>query len=264
MAEGFICPVCTAPLARGERSYTCPRGHSYDIARAGYVNLLAGKPPAVGDNREMIAARGRTLDSGIYAPLRASVRKAADELAPGGLFLDAGCGEGYYTEALEDGRHGFGVDISKDALKHAARRLHATSLAVASVYRLPFPDEAFTLLTCIFSPLALPEYHRVLAKDGMLLLAIPGPRHLFEMKTILYDTPYENEVSPYDSLEGFSFLEAREVTFRFLLRDSEAIRDLFAMTPYYYRTPRLGRERLLLCERLEVGADFRVLLYRKK
>ena len=264
MALGFLCPHCASPLTRGEHAYTCGMHHSYDIARAGYVNLLASKPPAVGDNREMIAARKRTLDSGVYAPLRTAVAEAAEKYAPGGAFLDAGCGEGYYTEALEAGRAGFGIDISKDALKQAARRLKHTELAVASVYRLPFPEGGFHLLSCIFAPLVPAEYHRVLAPGGILLLAIPGPLHLFEMKTILYDTPYENEVSPYDSLDGFSFLEAKEVSFRFSLSGSEAIGDLFAMTPYYYRTPRAGRERLGTLDRLELGADFRVLLYRKE
>lgn len=263
MKEGFLCPHCASALVRGEHAYACGAGHSYDIARAGYVNLLAGKPPAVGDNREMIAARRRTLERGVYAPLRAAVAEAA-ELAPHGTLLDAGCGEGYYTEALEVGRESFGVDISKDALKQAAKRLTHTELAVASVYRLPFRENAFSLISCIFSPLAEEEYHRVLAPGGTLLLVIPGPRHLFEMKTILYETPYENEVSPYDSLAGFRFLREREVGFRFLLTGQEAILDLFAMTPYYYRTPRAGRERLASLERLEIGADFRVLSYRRE
>ena len=263
MSPPLLCPHCAAPLTRGERAYTCPLGHSYDIARGGYVNLLAGRPPAVGDNREMIAARGRTLGSGVYAPLREALCEEAAREAAGADLLDAGCGEGYYTEGLAR-RAGSvtAIDISKDALRLAARRLPSATLAVASAYHLPFSEGAVSLLTCIFAPQASEEYHRVLKRDGVMMLAIPGPRHLFSMKSILYKTPYENEVSPYP-LDGFRFCGVREVQFEFSLRTPAAVADLFAMTPYFYRTPREGRERLLSLNSLSLEADFRILTYRK-
>ena len=264
MSPTLLCPICAAPLLRDERTYTCPRGHSYDIARGGYVNLLSGKPPAVGDNREMIAARSRTLESGVYAPLRTALCEVARREAAGADLLDSGCGEGYYTEELAKGAGSLiGIDISKDALKAAARRLPKATLAVASAYHLPLADGAVSLLSVIFAPQATEEYHRVLTRDGVLLMAIPGPRHLFSMKTILYDTPYENEVAPYE-LEGFRFEGAHEVGFRFSLCGRGAIADLFAMTPYYYRTPKPGRERLLSLDALDVEADVRILTYRKE
>lgn len=262
MPSPLLCPVCRAPLARGERTYACPAGHSFDIARHGYVNLLSGKPPAVGDNREMIEARRRTLESGIYAPLRAALSEAAAE--GGALYLDAGCGEGYYTEALARGADAtVGIDISKEALRAAHRRLPDATLAVASVYHLPLADSAVSLLSCIFAPAATEEYRRVLAPGGLFLWVIPGKRHLFEMKTILYDTPYENEVAPYH-LDGFRFCEDRAVCFDACLDGPRAIGDLFAMTPYFYRTPPRGRERLLSLERLSLTADFHILTYRRE
>lgn len=265
MSFSLLCPHCRCPLVREAARYVCPRGHSYDIARGGYVNLLSGKPPAVGDNREMVEARSRTLGSGIYAPLRAAIAEEAAAAMGGGVLLDAGCGEGYYTEALGAAADEVvGIDISKDALRRAARRLPGATLAVASAYHLPVADGTLAAVTSIFSPLAAEEFLRVLAPGGLQLAAIPGPRHLFSMKRVLYDTPYENEVAAYDGLSGFDFLAAREVCFSFTLGGGGAIADLFAMTPYYYRTPRAGRERLAALTSLTVEADFRVLTYRKK
>ena len=106
------------------------------------------------------------------------------------------------------------------------------------------------------------EFHRVLADDGRLVLAVPGPRHLFGMKEILYDTPYENEVQD-TALAGFTLLEKRAVTFDLTLPSQEAIADLFAMTPYCYRTPRAGRERLAALDTLSISAEFYVLVYEK-
>ncbi len=263
MPSPLLCPVCRCPLVRSERVFSCDGRHSFDIARSGYVNLMAGKPPAVGDNREMIAARRRFLDGGHYAPLRRHILEVADEHAEGGLLLDAGCGEGYYTEALAPlADTAVGIDISKDALTLAARRLPAATLAVASVYRLPIADGAVSLLSCIFAPLAAEEYQRVLRRGGLFLYTIPARRHLFEMKSILYDNPYENQPVAYD-LDGFTLVDRREVDFHVILNSKEEIADLFAMTPYFYRTPRAGRERLAALDRLEVGASFEVLAYRR-
>ena len=259
----LICPVCGLGLTKHERTYTCQGGHCYDIAREGYVNLLSGKPPAVGDNRDMIAARHRTLTSGIYAPLCEALSRAAADV-PDGVFLDVGCGEGYYTARMAEVRRGatVGIDISKDALKLSCRRLPSASFAVASAYHLPLADRSVSLLSAIFAPMATEEFYRVLAPGGRLLLAVPGPRHLFGMKEILYDTPYENAEQD-TALAGFALLEKQRVAFRFTLPSQQAIADLFSMTPYCYRTPRAGRERLAALGELPLEAEFYVLIYQR-
>ena len=135
MESLFRCPVCAAPLDRGERAYTCPNGHSYDIAREGYVHLLPANRKHArdpGDDRDMAAARNRFLSGGWYAPLRRTLCELALErlgetAAP--AVLDSGCGEGYYTAGvyralMETGRpvRMAGVDLSKPSLRWAARR----------------------------------------------------------------------------------------------------------------------------------------------
>ena len=263
MSSPLLCPVCRRPLVRGERVFSCDGNHSFDIARSGYVNLLSGKPPAVGDNREMVAARRRFLDGGHYAPFCRCIVDMAAAYAEGGVLLDAGCGEGYYTEALSGlAETTVGIDISKDALALAARRLPSATFAVGSVYRLPIADGAVDTLSCIFAPLAAEEYRRVLRPGGIMIYTIPAPRHLFEMKSILYDTPYENQPVAYN-IDGFTLVDRREVAFPVVLEGAEAIADLFAMTPYFYRTPVAGRARLAALDRLTVGASFEVLAYRR-
>ena len=272
MTSLFRCPLCAAPLERREHSYACPGGHSFDIAREGYTHLLPAnqkhsKNP--GDDRAMVAARSAFLDQGYYAPLRDTLAELACAYAPEHVrILDAGCGEGYYGEAVLaalPGAVGYGIDISREALKVAGRRETVKngrfSLFVAGVYEMPFADRAFDLVLNVFAPLAAAEYRRVLRPRGVLLMAIPDRRHPFEMKEILYDSPRENEVADF-ALDGLTFLGAEPVKHRFTLTGQAQIDALFSMTPYYYRTPETGRRRLAALDTLTVTAEFLLLAYR--
>ena len=268
----FRCPICAAPLGRAENCYRCPRGHSYDIAREGYVHLLPANRKHArepGDDKAMVAARNRFLEGGWYDHLRQCLCELA--LAHAGertAFLDAGCGEGYYTAAVAEAlsaagklEAAAGVDLSKAALRRAARRNGRAEFAVASVYHLPVGDGAAGALLDCFAPLALEEYRRVLRPGGVFLYVVPAPEHLMEMKEVLYDAPYEN---PDESVEyaGFRYLDVVRVSRRISL-EGESILDLFHMTPYAWKTPREGVERLLALERLEVTASFRVHVFRR-
>ncbi len=268
----FRCPICAAPLERAENCYRCPRGHSYDIAREGYVHLLPANRKHArepGDDKAMVAARNRFLEGGWYDHLRQCLCELA--LAHAGertAFLDAGCGEGYYTAAVAEAlsaagklEAAAGVDLSKAALRRAARRNGRAEFAVASVYHLPVGDGAAGALLDCFAPLALEEYRRVLRPGGVFLYVVPAPEHLMEMKEVLYDAPYEN---PDESVEyaGFRYLDVVRVSRRISL-EGESILDLFHMTPYAWKTPREGVERLLALERLEVTASFRVHVFRR-
>lgn len=268
----FCCPLCAAPLSRGERAYACPGGHSFDRAREGYVHLLPVSQKhsrSPGDDREMARARSRFLDGGWYAPLRRALcALALEHTGAAPAVLDAGCGEGYYTAgihaALEQAGRSprtAGVDLSKFALRRAARRAPGAEFAVASVYRLPVADAAADLLVDCFSPLALEEFRRVLRPGGVFLYVVPAPEHLWELKRVLYDTPYLNpdEAVPYG---GFEYLDIVPVEGKMALSGPEAM-DLFRMTPYCWKTPRAGVERLEALEALEVGMAFRIHVFRR-
>lgn len=261
-----ICPVCRASLSEDGSRLLCSEGHSFDRAARGYTNLLLSGRAAHGDNREMILSRRRFLESGLYRPLADALLRAL-----GGeprRILDAGCGEGYYTAAVAEGlwgAHLVGIDVSKEAIRAAASRAPMrdgrASLYVAGVYELPFADGAFDAVLSVFSPFAREEFLRVLRGGGTLVSAIPGARHLWEMKQVLYDAPYENTVADY-AVEGFEFLGKEEVHGRILLETPAMIADLFTMTPYYYRTPAVGRERLAALSSLETEISFEILRYR--
>ena len=269
----FRCPLCAAPLERTAGAYRCPGGHSFDVAREGYVHLL---PPnqkhsaLPGDDREMVLARRAFLSKGYYLPLLNTICSHLAALpgeAP--VLLDTGCGEGWYTAGvyrslLEDGKRPrmAGTDISKLALRTAARREKGVEFAVASSYRLPLPDGSVDALLNCFSPLALEEFRRVLKPGGWFLYVVPGPRHLWELKEILYDRPYPNEEkeTPY---EGFRYREIVSVDETARLESREDIQNLFRMTPYAWKTPKTGVERLAALEHLEVRISFRVHVFQK-
>ncbi len=269
----LICPICRGALTLYGGSYRCPQGHTYDRSRYGYTNLLSGKAFGQhGDNREMILSRRRFLDSGAYAPLRDALCHAVKARHPkGGVLLDAGCGECYYTDKVvtqlsdPDSTY-YGIDISREALRAAGVRRSvkegALHLFVSGVYEMPFADESVDTILNLFAPLACEEYLRVLRPCGTLIMAIPDRRHLYSLKEILYDTPRENEVQDF-ALDGFALLSATPVRSEFTL-EGTLIQDLFMMTPYYYRTPRTGRERLNACDTLTTEGAFLLLTYQKR
>ena len=268
------CPICGGALTRDGGRRLCPAGHSYDIARAGYTHLLPANrkhSAAPGDDRGMAAARAAFLAGGYYAPLRdALCRLACQFTGPAPAVLDSGCGEGYYTAAvyqalLAAGKQAdmAGIDISKDILRLAARRERGVDFAVASSYRLPVADGSVDLLLDCFSPLALEEFRRVLRPGGIFLYVVPSAHHLWGLKQVLYDQPYPNPVkrTPY---EGFSYVTVRPVRETITLTDPRAIQALFQMTPYYWKTPRAGRQRLEGLRTLTTPIGFDIHVFRRE
>ena len=205
-ASLFCCPVCGASLSDTGTALRCQKGHSFDKAAQGYVHLLPAnqmRARVPGDSREMVAARRRFLEAGWYAPFRDAAGEILSRAlcgVPSPCVLDAGCGEGYYTEGIRRALAAAGktprvagVDISKYAIKAACARSREISFAVASCFALPVKDGFADALTAIFSPIAEKEFARVVRPGGFLLLAVAGERHLYGLKEILYEYPYENE-----------------------------------------------------------------------
>ena len=186
----LLCTVreCGEALIRDGRRMVCPRGHSFDIARSGYVNLLQpqerrSKNP--GDTAEAVAARRRLHDRGVSRALLHGIVSTACVVGRD-VVLDAGCGEGFYmgTMAQEIGCRGVGVDISIPAVEAAARKYpEGCQWVVANADRMvPCPDEAFTLVLSITARMNVSEFRRVLGPDGRLLVALPSPDDLVELR----------------------------------------------------------------------------------
>lgn len=269
----YRCPLCGAPLREEEHALRCAAGHCFDQAREGYVHLLpVGQKhsKAPGDDKGMVAARRAFLDQGFYAPLRQALCVLSVELtgsAP--VVLDAGCGEGHYTagvrQALLDAGKTprmAGIDISKFSVQKAARRYSGIEFAVGSVYHLPVADEAVDLLLNVFSPLAAEEFRRVLRPGGIYLYVVPAAMHLWEMKEVLYDEPYPNEERE-TLYEGFRYERIVPVDFTLHLPTQADIQALFGMTPYAWKTPRAGKDRLAALEALDCRASFRIHAFQK-
>ena len=260
------CPVCQGALAGLEKEYVCDAGHRFDRAKQGYVNLLQSQRSSArnhGDDREMISARRNFLELGYYAPLRDLLKeKVYFFTKKNGVIIDAGCGEGWYTEPLCQDFAVIGVDISKEALKWAAKRKYFTHLAVASCYQLPLFDGAADGAINFFSPLADEEYARVLKQGGKLFRAVPGKHHLWQLKQAIYDTALPNRPERED-LKGLKLLERCPLQFEMELKSQEQIQALFQMTPYYYRTSPKDREKLKNYSTLFTQAEFTLLIYEK-
>lgn len=191
----LICSVrgCRNALAREARRLVCPRGHSFDIARSGYINLLQPQERRSrnpGDTPAAVAARQRLHDRGVNLPL---VDAIAEMIAPSAddVILDAGCGDGFFlgTLARRIGFDAHGVDISVPAIRAAARRYPPAEgrfeWVVANADRfVPYVDGSFSLVLSITARMNAAEFRRVLRRDGRLLVAIPSPEDLIELRGV--------------------------------------------------------------------------------
>ena len=180
----FRCPVCRADLTLAERSLRCPQRHSFDLARAGYVNLLTGHgavPAEGGDDAQQLVRRDAFLAKGYFDAVTDAIRTHLPEPA---AILDAGCGTAYHLQRLARGDDtAAGIDVSKDATAYAAKRYPKSAFAVADIWRgWPVRDAAADLVLSIFAPKNFPEAARVLRPGGILAVAFPGSDHLIELR----------------------------------------------------------------------------------
>lgn len=164
--------------------------------------------------------------------------------------------------ALGERARVFGFDISKCAVRAAAKRYREIAFAVGSSFGIPFADAAADLVVNVFAPIVPEELARVVKPGGHLILAVPGERHLYGLKEILYEHPYEN---PYKETEypGFTFLQRTAVAREITITDLQTMLNLFAMTPYYWKTGVEGGEHLRQTQRLETHIEFHFLVYQR-
>jgi len=174
---------------RGDRAWSCEAGHSYDIARSGYVNLLQPqdrRSTASGDSRDIVAARAALADAGVGHELIDAVVTRARALRRDHLVVvDLGSGPGDVLGALAAGMSvtGIGIDISAPAAGHAARRFPSLIWAVANADRqLPLLAARIDLVLSINSRRNPAECHRVLTGSGRLFVAVPAPDDLVELR----------------------------------------------------------------------------------
>jgi 23S rRNA (guanine745-N1)-methyltransferase len=226
----LVCSVrdCGMPLVREQRRLVCARGHSFDVARSGYINLLQpqdrrSKQP--GDTAAAVRARRRLHDRGVTEPL---LRGIAELVAarPSDIVLDAGCGDGFYLGSLarETGFEAHGIDISTPAIDAAARRYPGCEWIATNADRfVPYADHSFSIVLSITARMNAPEFQRVLRPDGKLLVAVPAPDDLIELRGAGRDRAVRT-VETFAS-NHFVLADRRRVTTAADL-DAESVHDL--------------------------------------
>ncbi|EGN75945.1 methylase involved in ubiquinone/menaquinone biosynthesis [Idiomarina sp. A28L] len=282
------CPIEGEPLHPAENlsSWRCSQGHSFDVAKQGYLNLLPvqqkrSKDP--GDSKEMVVARRDFLNSGFYQPLAASISEEILRYADEQLVsaknplnvLDAGCGEGYYLRELiaNAGAEQLsiaGFDISKWAVLAAAKQglpLPSPNLAatsentarwfVASNAHIPVQDASVDVVLCVFGFPVYSEFLRVLKPGGLLLMVDPGPEHLRELREVIYPD-LKSEKPAKLQPEHFEIQPPLSANYQLTLENQTQINNLLAMTPHLFRAPAAGIERAQRLEKLTVTVDVHI------
>jgi 23S rRNA (guanine745-N1)-methyltransferase len=284
MTSILQCPVCREFLFPFAGGYQCPRKHTFDSARQGYVNFLLvhqkhSKEP--GDSADMIKSRRRFLDRGLYDRVSDGINEAvATALQESGKesgfnILDAGCGEGFYLKRLKEslaGRPGgpghvdfYGVDISKFAVRIATQRDKTMHWLVASIVDLPFAPSSLTAVLNVFSLADFAEFSRILRKNGKLVIVSPGPRHLNGLREIIYPIAREHAQSAMiEQARGlFSLSTAKRINYPLELKSAGEIMDLLAMTPYFWNIDLNTRSKVEALDRLALDVDVEVRVFEK-
>ncbi|WP_419810611.1 putative RNA methyltransferase [Bacterioplanoides sp.] len=283
LASLLICPVCQAPLSSDDhKHWRCTNNHSFDRARQGYLNLLLAhkkRSKAPGDDAEMVAARQRLLDSGVYQPISDLLNNAVQQASASNpiqqhdfmQLCDVGCGEGYYTERLTQSlstnninNRCYGVDISKEAVKSAARRGKQSGIdnnqlewLVASGAELPFQPQSLDIITCLFTRLMPEGFQKVLKSSGTVFTINTGLTHLREMREILYPEVKDSCFNPTRVMEQHEFtcVDEQPLSYSIQLTSSQQIHDLLLMTPHVWKATAEARQRLLALDSLTVTID---------
>jgi 23S rRNA (guanine745-N1)-methyltransferase len=265
------CPHCGQDLELPDRSLRCPAGHSFDVARQGYVNLLTR--PVKGshaDSAAMIAARDRFLAGGHYRPLADRIARLAAEAGPGRI-AEIGAGTAYYLAAVLDrlaDARGIATDLSTAAGRRAAAAHDRLGSVVADTWAgLPIKDGALDLIMVVFAPRNPEEFARLLRPGGTLLVAAAGPGHLEELRAPLGLLEIEpgKQQRLVDQL-GERFIPAHIETVRHRLRlDTDDLIDLVAMGPNaHHQDDRLADRVTALDPPVEVSCVVQLSTFRRE
>ena len=263
----LLCPICGEELNLTGKQYVCSRNHSFDVARQGYVNLLAVQQKHSlnpGDTREQVLSRREFLEAGFYAPIAEALIAEAKALGIGGQILDVGCGEGYYSSRLADALEAplTGLDISKEAVRCAAAKYKGKQWLCATAAHIPVEEGSVSLLTSLFA-LTLPqEFARVLKEDGFYFQVLAAEDHLLGLKGIIYDQLNFKEKNTVPELPGFELVKSVPIRFSFTV-EGQQIQNLFSMTPHVFRIGKEGAERLRKTEILTDTASCVLNIYRR-
>lgn len=268
----FKCPVCSRTMRmNSSQSLVCGLGHSFDLSKKGYLNLLmSGSAPSY--PRELFESRRRVCEAGFYEPFVKAFAEAIKAYSPSGRLcvLDAGCGEGSHLNRVSallcDEAYTFiGSDISKESIQIASGLASDILWCVADLARMPFQDGRLDMILNILSPANYIEFSRLLKDDGIVLKAVPGPGYLKEIREAVYSGTPKTDYNGISVREHFAkklqVLEIQNVSYTFKASD-EILPDIFAMTPLTRDVE--GTEALFKNLPHSITVDLNILVGRKQ
>lgn len=270
------CPICRSRLNKIDGRYCCEKKHSFDIAHNNYVNLLTDdqkKTKDPGDNKEMMESRRNFLNRNFYERFSNELNNVIKDCTKESdcAILDAGCGEGYYLKRIKDylisnawawNIEFYGVDISKVAVKYAAKRDKSINFIVGSNFKLPLLDSSIDIILRNFAPGDDDEFYRVLKTNGILIVVTPGEEHLFGLKEQLYERARKHEIKD-NSYKGFKQQSHYDIKYELELNNNEDIKNLISMTPYYWSVNQTVRDNIDKYNEINTMLHFNVDIYDK-
>jgi len=275
----LTCPLCKEKLIRYDKNklYKCSQNHSYDIAKQGYVNLIISnqkRSKNPGDSREMVIARVDFLNRGFYKAISDKINEVIYDylkvIKNEINILDIGCGEEYYLTKLKKfistkkiNANYYGMDVSKEAIKYAAKVDKDCIFAVGNNYHLPLSDCSIDCVLSVFSPIDIDEINRVLKNDGIFVRVLPRINHLIELRNIIYYEVNLNDKVYIADENKYVYIREENVTFNMSL-DKEEIQSLLKMTPHYWKSTPENRNKLESFESLDITVDMRIGVFKKK
>jgi 23S rRNA (guanine745-N1)-methyltransferase len=265
----IICPNCKSVLNKNEKTLQCLNGHSFDIAKEGYTNLLLPnqkKSLDPGDNKAMMNARESFLDIGHYDFLIEFIESSLFSFEDKTIdknrnLIDLGCGTGYYTRKIlrEQNINKIGVDISKAGISKAAKLDRSSKYIISSIFNLPIEDYSVDIVLNIFSPVSIPEVKRILKPGGYFIKVVPAENHMREIASLVYEkviphsSSFETDISNYSE---FSVVKTQDLEKSILLTGDDLYNQI-SMTPYLYKFQDGELEKL---KALKVTISFKVII----
>lgn len=231
------CPLCGGAFVKKDSSLICEKRHCYDIARQGYVNFVPGQKDMF-YKKELFEARAAVFAAGVYAPVVERISGALERFVPGEnpVIVDAGCGEGYYTKTVCPGRPmtRIGFDLSKEAIRLAARGEKTAKFFAADLKRIPLADACADAVLDIFTPADYAQFRRILKPGGLLIKLAPRSGYLRELREaageLLRHREYDDSDVARYAQEKMEFIEKETISYTVDVTP-ETAQHLARMTP---------------------------------
>ncbi|WP_339817617.1 putative RNA methyltransferase [Paenibacillus sp. FSL R7-0216] len=269
------CPVCGGQMdAVDPQSLACSLGHTFDMAKQGYLNLNRTTRPTPGHyDKELFAAR-RSIITGsrLYAPLHeAIVRILAGRVgdhASADLMVDMGCGEGSHLQEIlrrfePSNWVGVGIDLSKEGIRMAARHYADGLWLVSDLAQAPLRDQSAQVVLNLLSPANYQEFRRILVPEGVVMKVVPGTGYLRELREALYSgskiTNYSNAKIVTLFRRHLPEMEVVHLQYRQRL-ETEQLRDLVRMSPLAWSAEQAHIAAFTNRDALEITVDVDLLL----